>query len=478
MSSDSLKTKTAKGLLWSSIERFSNQGIGFLFSLFLARLLEPKDYGLIAMLTIFLSVTSAFIDSGFSNALIQKQDRTDTDLSTTFYFNIGVGLIAYLFLWIISPFIADFYNMPILSPLTKAMGITVIFSSLSVVQQAILMIKIDFKSQAKISLISTIISGVIGVGMAYWGYGVWALVGLNLAAGLSRMVLLFIWVRWIPKEAFSYTSFKHLFSFGSKLLASGLMATIYENLYPLIIGKFYSAANLGLFSRAQSLAAMPSSNLSNVFQRVTFPVLSTIQDDSERLSNNYRRLLCMGAFVIFPLMVLLAAIASPLIEVLLSHKWANCVIYLQIICFAMMWYPIHAINLDLLQVKGRTDLFLKLEIYKKIIGVTILFITLNINLIAMSIGMVVNSLIALIINTHYTGKLINVGFLKQMKDLSPILLNSLLMGAISFSVTECFKDNVLKLTFGVISAIISYCIIAYLMHSEELEYGLNLIRKR
>ena len=344
MSEKSLRAKTKNGLLWSSVERFSTQGISFLFSLFLARLLMPKDYGLIAMLTIFISVTSAFIDSGFSNALIQKQDRTDKDFSTAFYFNIAVGVIAYLVLWLISPLIAVFYNMPILAPLTKVLGLTVIFSSLCVVQQAHLMIKIDFKAQAKISMLSTIISGIVGVVFAFYGYGVWALVALNISAGLCRMIFLFMWVRWIPKRTFSVESFKHLFSFGSKLLASGLLSTIYENLYPLIIGKFYSAANLGLFSRAQSLAAMPSSNISNVFQRVTFPVLSSIQNEDERLSINYRRLLRMGAFIIFPLMMLLVAISSPLVNILLTAKWSGCVIYLKILCFAMMWYPVHAIN--------------------------------------------------------------------------------------------------------------------------------------
>ncbi|MDZ3817594.1 lipopolysaccharide biosynthesis protein [Prevotella bivia] len=478
MSEKSLRAKTKNGLLWSSVERFSTQGISFLFSLFLARLLMPKDYGLIAMLTIFISVTSAFIDSGFSNALIQKQDRTDKDFSTAFYFNIAVGVIAYLVLWLISPLIAVFYNMPILAPLTKVLGLTVIFSSLCVVQQAHLMIKIDFKAQAKISMLSTIISGIVGVVFAFYGYGVWALVALNISAGLCRMIFLFMWVRWIPKRTFSVESFKHLFSFGSKLLASGLLSTIYENLYPLIIGKFYSAANLGLFSRAQSLAAMPSSNISNVFQRVTFPVLSSIQNEDERLSINYRRLLRMGAFIIFPLMMLLVAISSPLVNILLTAKWSGCVIYLKILCFAMMWYPVHAINLDLLQVKGRTDLFLRLEIIKKVVGVVILLITLNINLIAMSIGMVVSSMIALLINTHYTGKLIHVGFGIQMKDLAPILINSLVMCGISYSVTLCFETNILKLVFGILSAFMVYFTIAFVSHSEELKYGLELIRKK
>ena len=477
MSTESLKQKTTKGLLWSSVERFSNQGVQFVFSIILARLLSPSDFGIIAMITIFFAIAQSFVDSGFSNALVRKTDRREDDLSTCFYFNIGVGIIAYIVLFLIAPLVANFYNQPILSPIIRITGLGVILNSLCVVQQALFTIKIDFKSQAKITLSATVISGIVGIILAYQGYGIWALVWQGVASSIVRMGLLWFMSKWRPTTGFSKSSFNYLFGYGSKLLASGLLDTIYNNIYPIVIGKFYTPAQLGNYSRALSFAQLPSSNITSILQRVTFPVLSTIQDDIPRLQANYRRLLKLSAFIVFPLMTGLAAVAFPMIRIILTPKWEGCSLYLQIICFALMWYPIHAINLNLLQVKGRSDLFLRLEIIKKIVGVCIMCITIPLGITAMCIGMVVSSLISLFINTYYTGKLINIGYLKQMKDVLPILIVSLIMGIVVYITILFFTSDFTKLIIGIPLGMFIYIVGTYLLAHEELSELVKIIKK-
>ncbi|WP_346747915.1 lipopolysaccharide biosynthesis protein [Prevotella jejuni] len=478
MSEQTLKQATTKGLFWSSVERFSNQGVQFVFSIILARLLSPSDYGIIAMVTIFFAVAQSFVDSGFSNALVRKTDRVEEDLSTCFYFNIGVGIIAYIVLFLIAPLVANFYSQPILSPIIRITGLGVILNSLCVVQQALFTIKIDFKSQAKITLSATVISGIVGIILAYQGYGIWALVWQGVASSIVRMGLLWLMSKWRPRTGFSKSSFNYLFGYGSKLLASGLLDTIYNNIYPIVIGKFYNPAQLGNYSRALGWAQLPSANITSILQRVTFPVLSAIQDDTLRLQNSYRRLLKLSAFIVFPLMMGLAAIASPLIRVILTAKWDGCVLYLQILCFALMLYPIHAINLNLLQVKGRSDIFLRLEIIKKIIGVVILIITIPLGITAMCLGMVFSSIICLIVNTYYTSRFIDVGLLTQLKDLRIILINSLVMGGGIYILTSFIDIEGLKLVMGIVIGFLLYFIGSFYFSKAELQEVISLIKKK
>ena len=478
MSEQTLKQATTKGLFWSSVERFSNQGVQFVFSIILARLLSPSDYGIIAMVTIFFAVAQSFVDSGFSNALVRKTDRVEEDLSTCFYFNIGVGIIAYIVLFLIAPLVANFYSQPILSPIIRITGLGVILNSLCVVQQALFTIKIDFKSQAKITLSATVISGIVGIILAYQGYGIWALVWQGVASSIVRMGLLWLMSKWRPRTGFSKSSFNYLFGYGSKLLASGLLDTIYNNIYPIVIGKFYNPAQLGNYSRALGWAQLPSANITSILQRVTFPVLSAIQDDTLRLQNSYRRLLKLSAFIVFPLMMGLAAIASPLIRVILTAKWDGCVLYLQILCFALMLYPIHAINLNLLQVKGRSDIFLRLEIIKKIIGVVILIITIPLGITAMCLGMVFSSIICLIVNTYYTSRFIDVGLLTQLKDLRIILINSLVMGGGIYILTSFIDIEGLKLVMGIVIGFLLYFIGSFSFSKAELQEVISLIKKK
>ena len=445
----------------------------------MARILTPEDYGLVGMLAIFIAVSQSLIDSGFSQALIRKQDRSEIDNSTVFYFNIGVGAILYLILFFSAPLIASFYNEPQLVPITRIIGLSLVFNSLVVVQRALLTINLDFKTQAKASFVGVIISGSLGITMAYTGFGVWAIVWQQISNLAVVTVLLWILSRWKPIWAYSWKSFRELFSFGSKLLASGLLDTIFRNLYLIVIGKFFKASDLGYYTRAHQFTDFASSNITGIIQRVTYPVLCTIQNDDARLSDVYRRLLRTSAFIIFPLMTGMAAVAKSMVISFLTEKWLFSAVLIQILCFSQMWYPVHAINLNLLQVKGRSDLFLKLEIIKKALTVIVLCITLPMGLIPLCIGTIFSSIIALIINTHYTGKLIHLGFFKQMKDLLPTLLLSLAVGGIVYiTVTYIPLNSWIALSVGVIEGILMYVGLAKILRFSEFNELLSIIQRK
>ena len=476
--SDSLKEKATKGVLWSALERFSVQGVQFLLMIFMARLLTPNDYGLIGMLSIFLAVAQSLIDSGFSQALIRKQNRTEIDKSTVFYFNIVVSGALYLILFISAPYVSDFYNESELKCIMRAMCLTIVINSFSIVQHALLTINVDFKKIAKISLTTISISGVIGVFLAYKGLGVWAIVYQSLLNSIINCILLWILAKWKPQKSFSWESFNELFSFGSKILASGLLDTLYRNIYPLIIGKAFTASDLGYYTRAQHFSEFPSSNVTGVLQRVTYPILCSIQNDDDRLRDIYRRFLKVSAYIVFPLMTGLAAVSHPFINLIIGEKWSFCAVLLQIICFNMMWYPIHAINLNLLQVKGRSDLYLRLEFIKKIVGIIIIIITVPLGLVAMCYGGVTSSLICLFINTYYTGKLINVSFFMQMRDLLPTLLLSIAMFIIVLYTIHFTHNILLQLFIGILIGMITYIGSSYIFKFKELKEVLSILKRK
>jgi len=464
----SIKQKTITGLKWSTAESFSSQGIRFIISIFIARVLSPSDYGIIGMVMIFIEISGVFVGGGFSAALIQKQNRTDTDFSTVFYYNIAISLFFYFLLFITAPFIASFYGIEILTPLIRVIGLNVIIGAFGAIQNTILNIKIDFKTQTKITFISLIISGAVGITMALKGYGVWTLAVQSLIQTFISTGLVWIFIHWKPIRVFSGNSFRELFGFGSKLMLSGLIDATYNNIYQVIIGKLFTSADLGFFTRAKMLAQQPSWSLTAVIQRVTFPILSEMQNDLLLLGSNYRKLLKMSAYVIFPLMMLLCALGKPLIEILLTDKWLPALPLLQILCFGYMFYPIHAINLNLLKVKGRTDLFLKLEIIKKTVTTFILVVTAPLGVLVMCIGIVVSSLIALVINTYYTGKLINIGFFEQIRDILPIMILSVVSGVIAFIPSLMFNEIYFQLGIGGVLGCLIYFIGSLLFFSNEL----------
>lgn len=475
---ESLQKKTLSGVIWSFTENFMLQIIQFVIGVLMARILTPGDYGLVGMLSIFMAVSQALVNSGFSNALTRKVDRTELDCSTVFYFNIVVGFVLYLAIFFAAPLIAQFYKAPLLEDLTKVIALPLIFNSLCIVQQARLTIKMDFKTQAKISVTSSIVTGLSGLAMAYSGFGVWTLAYSSVIGAVVRCILMWWLAHWKPLWAYSWQSFRELFSYGSKLLASGLIDTIYGNIYLLIIGRLFSAKELGYYSRGYGYAALPSTIVYSMLSRVTFPLLCEIQNDDERLERVYRQLLRLFAFLIFPLMMGFAAVAHPVIVAMITEKWEPCVPYLQIMCFSFMFYPIHAMNLSLLQVKGRSDLFLKLEIIKKIVGVSVILITFPFGVLYMCVGSVCSSILCLVINTYYTGKLIHVGFLMQMRDLLPTILYSLSMGVLVYGVTLFFDSNLLKIAVGMLVGLLYYPSVAYLTKSSELSYLISMIKNR
>ena len=387
-------------------------------------------------------------------------------------------MVLFGIIWLIAPLVAKFYDKPILSSLLRAEGTIIIVTSFKIVQHTQLSRALNFKAKMIVRVVSSVLGGIIAIVAAYRGMGVWALVIMHISAATFSLFLLWIVSPWRPHGKWSKASFHYLWGYGSKLLASNLLNTIYSNIYPIVIGKFYSAADLGQYTRAKQYANMPGGTLTSVLQQVTFPVLSQIQEDTERLADSYRRMLRFTVFIVFPIMIGMAALAYPLVVALVTEKWAQCVPYLQIICFSSMWYPVHAINLNLLQVKGRSDLFLRLEIIKKILSTVVIFVSVPFGIMGICYGAVFSSLACLAINTYYTGKLIHVGFLRQMMDMTPTLLNSLAMGAVVYFLTMMVEGNVLKLVVGTAAGMALYLAVAWLFRLPELKEAIDIIHKR
>lgn len=475
---DSTTKKTVKGMVWSVIDRFAGQGVQFLMSIIIARLVMPSDYGLIAMLTIFLAIAQTFVDSGFGSALVQKKDRTETDFSTAFYFNIAVSTFAYIILFFSAPFIADFYNQDKLVAVTRIAGLSLIINSFGVVQLARLTITLDFKKTAVATLTAVSISGILGIIMAYYGYGVWSLVAQTLSNNIINVIMLWVIAKWHPKLVFSTKSFKSLFGFGSKLLLSSLLHTLYVNLYSLIIGKFFSAKDLGYYNRANALAMFPSTNLSNVIMRVIYPVQCRIQDDDTQLIDNFRKYLRLSCYVIFPIMIGFCVLAEPVVLVLMKEKWLPAVPYLQIMCIAYMWDSIMKLNGSLLNVKGRSDLFFRAEIIKKITAFLILAATIPFGITVMCIGLILYAFADIRIITIYVRKVLNVKLMPQLKDISGILLLSLSMGAVTYFFSILTVNPYLKILFGMVAAVIYFFMISWLFHFREFGFIVSLIRGR
>jgi O-antigen/teichoic acid export membrane protein len=428
MTDGSLKTKTVHALVWSFLEAIALRGVQFVVGIVLARLLFPEQFGLIGMLTIFMAVIRAFLDSGFGAALIQKQEVTQTDICSIFYFNIVVGFAAAGLLCLVAPWIADFYNQPILTSLTRALSLTIVINSFGLIQDTILRKEINFKTKTKVSVIAGALSGITGITLAALGFGVWSLVVQQVSAALLTTVGLWSFSPWRPALVFSFDALQGMFGFGSRLLASSVLNQVFENIYFVAIGKLFSPADLGFFTRAKTLNDLPSQTLSQMVGRVTFPVFSTIQDDRRRLKRGLKKAITTLVLVNFPMMIGLAIIARPLVLVLLTGKWAPCVPYLQLLCIAGLLYPLHLMNLNVLQALGRTDLFLRLEIIKKVMIVINIAVTWRWGISAMIYGMIVTSLVAYYLNSYYTGVLIHYPIREQALDLVPYLLSSALMG--------------------------------------------------
>lgn len=471
-----LKEKTLSGVKWSAIGNILTKGVTFLIGLILARLLSPADYGVTGMVGIFFAIAGTFIESGFGSALIRKQDCTDIDYSTAFYFNAVVGLLFCLLLSLAAPFIAEFFKTPILEDIVVVMSINMFISSLCIVQGTRLTAAVDFKSKAKIGLTTTIFSGVVGIVMAYNGYGVWSLVWQGVFANILRTILLLFTTKWYPKWQFSKESFKYLFSFGSKILTASMLHTIYCNLTTLIIGKYYSAKDLGYYSRGESLASLPSTNITAILRNVSYPILSKIQDDDKRLIDVYRKYITITSLVIFFGMFLLAALAKPLIITLLTDKWSQAVIFLQMFCFTYMFDHLCQLNLNILYVKGRSDLVLRLEVIKKTISISMLVAAIPFGVLAICLSRAVYTQIAVIINTYYTGKLFGLGYFAQVRDFIKYFIFSAIAVSPAFVLTFTELSPILVLISG---AAIACAIYLFLLRNDpNLKELFSLLKKK
>ncbi len=451
----SLKHKTIHGLFWSSIDIFATQGIQFIIGIILARILAPREFGLVGMITIFIAVSQSFIDSGFSQALIRKNNCTQSDYSTVFYFNLAAGVVSYLLLFTFAEKISQFFDEPELKLLIKVLGISLIISSFSLIQQTILTQNINFKLQTRISLISSISSGIVATWLALRGFGVWSLVIRTLTMQTIATILLWYWNSWKPMLLFSKKSFNNLFGFGSKLLLSGLLETIYNNIYLVIIGKYFMAVELGYFTRADQFKTIFSQNITTIVQRVSYPVLSSIQTESDQLLNSYKKLIRMTMFITFPLMFGLSAAALPLVVITVGEKWIPSVIYLQLLSFAGMLYPLHAINLNMLKVKGRSDLFLRLEVIKKLFAIPVIVLGILTNIKTMIVGIIVLNIISYYLNSYYSGRLIGYSFKQQLQDIIPGFVLGLLTGIVMYLAGKLISDNyfldfIIQLIVGVV----------------------------
>lgn len=469
MFTPSLKNRALTGMVWNSIDKFAIQSIGFIIGIILARKLMPSDYGLIGILAIFFSFSDLFVGSGLSMALIQKSDRNEIDYSTIFHFNLVIGVVFYSILFISAPLIAQFFNTPQLTSLTRVLSLIVIINSLSIVQQTRLSIKLDFKTQAIISFFAVFIGGLIGILLAYKGFGVWALVVQILLSSLVRTVSLFYFNKWIPLITFNISSFKQLFRFSSNLLAASLVATIVNNLYSILIGKMFTARDLGYYTRARQYPEVLSNTLSTVLQGVTFPILASLQNDRERMVAVYGRLMRMVVFFVVPTLALFAISAEPFVRFFLTEKWMSVAPLMQWLCFARLITPISSLNMNILNAIGRSDLFFKVDIFKLPLTVAALLITVPLGITAVVIGHFATSFICFFINAYYPGKLFGFGAMRQIREMVPVICATSIMSLIVLVCMIFLPSDFLKLFVAVPLGVGVYLLSAYLFKIKEVQ---------
>ena len=477
MHNTSLKIVATKGIFWSAIDKFAVQFGQFFVSIVLARILVPEDFGLIGMLTIFIGLSQIFIESGLGTGLIQRQNRKPIDFSTLFVFNLAVSCIFYLFLFFSAPFIASFFKQPQLIDLTRMLSLNLFINAFGIVQRTKLTIAIDFKGIAKSNVIGMIIGGLCGVIFAVKGYGVWSLVIQILTGSLASSMSLWFFSNWKPSIVFSIKSFNSLFGFGSKLLIAGLYAQLLNNVYNICIGRFYSSASLGFYTRAKSFAELSAGTVVSVLQQATFPILATLQHDKEKLISVFSRMIRMSAFFIIPFITLIALLAKPIVLLLFTEKWAALIPLLQWMVFARIFYPMSVVNMNLLNAVGRSDLYLKVDLSKFPLTVLAMIITIPLGVKAMIIGHVITSAISFIINAYLPGRLYGYGPIDQLKDMLPVFGAAIVMAIPVFITTYFFENLILQLFIGVAVGVLTYLLICWLLKLKELKEVLELILK-
>lgn len=474
----SLKDKARSGILWTGFETLSIQGASFIIGIILARLLNPSDYGLIGILTVFLAFANILSDSGLASALIQNKHRSEVDYATAFFFNLSLSILLYLVLFFVAPWLSIFFNAGELTSLTRILGLGIIISSFTLIQETKLRIEMRFRYQAKVSILASLMGGVLGISAAYLGFGVWALVIQNLGNSFVRMLTLVYLIRWFPIFVFSKDSFKKLFNFGSKLLIASLLAEFFNNIYSFLIARLFSVSELGYYTRARQLPEIISNNVVTIIRSVSYPVLSVLQDEKQQFSKFYKDLIRLSGFAVFPTITFLLILAEPFIRFLFTEKWLPAVPFIQWICIARLFTPISSINLTILQAIGRSDLFLKVDSSKILLNILALIVTIPLGMRAIVIGHAVLSFVSYFINTYYAKKIFDFGPLKQIFLLKDIITSTFIMGVVMYIVTELVLEDPLKLLSGSISGILVFIGLAKLFRMPELQEAKNILYRR
>jgi len=475
----SLGQRTLSGFLWTFTSETGSRAISFIIGIVLARLLAPEHFGLVAMLYIFFDVSNSFVNSGFSQALIRKDTITEEDKSTTFIINISIAAFFYLMLWYGAPSIARFFDQPQLVSLTRFMGLTVLIQAFVIVQRATFAQQLRFREIGIIALVANLIAGIAGITLAYLGYEVWALAYKYVLLILFKTCIFWILQPWLPKKWFSRDSFAYLFGFGSKLLAAGLLDTFFKNIYKVIIGRVFSATMLGFYTHAQIYVQTASKGSINTIQKVTYPILSKTKNDPLRLKNAYRKIIMASSFIIFPLVTGLALIAEPLILTLVGKQWLPAVPFLQILCISGAIHHLHSINLNILKVVGRSDLFLKLEIIKKANITVAILVGLQFGIWGLMIAQVISSYVALFVNLYYTRQFISYPYHEQFKDLLPVMLLTLPMVLVVYGIVAITTLSVsVKLMLAVGMGATAYLLTSIMVRSEALRDIKSLLGER
>jgi O-antigen/teichoic acid export membrane protein len=478
----SLKTKALSGMFWTLIQQFSTQGISFVVSVVLSRLLIPEQFGLIAMLGIFIGLGTILMESGLGQSLIRTENPDIEDYSTVFYFNLVGSFIVYGVVYFCAPFIGNFYNQPQLENITRWYCLIFITNALSSVHFIRLTKLMQFKKELTITIPSLIFSSIVGITMAYLGYGVWSLVASGLIQSL--VVGIYMWIRsdWIPVMSFNFAKFKFHFNYGYKLTLSGVLDTLFNNAYIIIIGKCFAPAQVGFYNRADTMKQLPVTNISTVLNKVTFPLFAEVKDDDIRLKTIYQKIMQMVLYFIAPTLLIMAALGEPLFRLLFTEKWLPAVPYFQILCWAGILYPIHAYNLNILKVKGRSDLFLKLEIIKKLMFVLVITASISYGIYGLLYGGIITSVLSFFINTYYSGKFINYTSWHQIKDIVPTILLASLVGAIVYFVDRNLNQfailDIVRLIAGTALGVTLFFLLSIIFKLDALFEIIKIIKKQ
>jgi len=467
---------TIKNFIWRFAERCGAQGVSFIVSIVLARLLEPSVYGTIALVTVFTTILQVFVDSGLGTALIQKKDADDLDFSSVFYFNFTVCLVLYFGMFVSAPYIAKFYGDETLVPVIKVISLTLVISGVKNIQQAYVSRNMLFKRFFFSTIGGTIASAFVGIFMAYIGMGVWALVAQQLSNATIDTIILWVTVKWKPKRMFSWKRLKELLSYGWKLLVSALLETVYNNLRNLVIGKLYSSADLAYYNQGDKFPKLIVTNINTSIDSVLLPTMASSQDDSARVKNMTRRAIKTSTYIMAPLMIGLAFCSNTIVELVLTEKWLPCVPFLQIFCITYMFYPVHTANLNAIKAMGKSDIFLKLEIIKKIVGMALLLSTMWFGVMAMAYSLLVSCVLNQIINSWPNKKLLNYGYLEQLKDILPGILLAVLMGIVVYFVGAIKLPVIVILIIQVIVGAVVYIALSMKFHLEAFEYLCGMLK--